>query len=346
MSRITERSKKIQQQILRDVFHHPRDLVTHISSIFSISRQAVNRHVSTLVTDGKLTSEGTTKNRVYGIGPVRQHQVLLDFTNPVSEHDVYFNQFANVLSGIATNISDIVFYGFTEILNNAIDHSNGSECFVSIKRKLDLVEIAIIDNGEGIFKKITRECQLIDEKQALLELYKGKLTTDPSNHSGQGIFFTSRMFDSFEIYSHKLKFSHDHEVPVDILSDAEYVKRDGTVVAMSISLSSTRIDKEIFDEYTVDKEENDFAFNKTIIPVEMVKFGHENLVSRSQAKRLLMRVENFKYVYFDFKNVNSIGQAFADEIFRVYKIRHPDIQLFHTNTSDDVLAMIKRSESS
>ncbi len=59
-----------------------------------------------------------------------------------------------------------------------------------------------------------------------------------------------------------------------------------------------------------------------------------------------MRVENFKYVYFDFENVNSIGQAFADEIFRVYKLRHPDIHLLHTNTSDEVLAMIKRAESS
>jgi anti-sigma regulatory factor (Ser/Thr protein kinase) len=346
MARITERTKKIQQQILRDVIHHPRDLVTHISSIFSISRQAVNRHVSTLVADGKLISEGATKNRIYALGPVREHNVLLEISKSVSEHDVFFNQFQNILSDMPSNISDIVFYGFTEMLNNVIDHSNGSECFVSVKRNVESIEIGIMDDGEGIFRKITRECNLIDEKQALLELHKGKLTTDPSNHSGQGIFFTSRMFDRFEIYSHQLKFSHDHELSLDILSDADYVKRDGTVVIMSISLSSKRIDKDIFDEYTVDKEVNDYAFNKTIIPVEMVKFGQENLVSRSQAKRLLMRVENFKYVYFDFKNVNSIGQAFADEIFRVYKIRHPDIHLFHTNTNEDVLGMIKRTESS
>ena len=27
----------------------------------------------------------------------------------------------------------------------------------------------------------------------------GKLTTDPDNHTGEGIFFTSRVFDEFEI---------------------------------------------------------------------------------------------------------------------------------------------------
>ena len=39
----------------------------------------------------------------------------------------------------------------------------------------------------------------MDKRQALFELSKGKFTTDPSRHSGEGVFFTSRMFDDFEI---------------------------------------------------------------------------------------------------------------------------------------------------
>lgn len=114
---------------------------------------------------------------------------------------------------------------------------------------------------------------------------------------------------------------------------------------MYISLDSTRTDKEVFDEFSGGEDE-DYAFNKTIIPVNMARIDKENLVSRSQAKRLLVRIENFKYVFFDFENVESIGQAFADEIFRVYRRRYPEVSIAHKNANDAVRAMIKRAESS
>jgi hypothetical protein len=39
------------------------------------------------------------------------------------------------------------------------------------------------------------------------------------------------------------------------------------------------------------------------------------------------RVELFKTVIFDFDGVPTIGQAFADEIFRVFANAHPQIML-------------------
>src|SRR6202012_1695126 len=69
-------------------------------------------------------------------------------------------------------------------------------------------EMVISDNGIGIFKKIQTELGLLDERHAILELSKGKLTTDPSRHTGEGIFFTSRMFDSFDILSGGVSFAH------------------------------------------------------------------------------------------------------------------------------------------
>jgi hypothetical protein len=50
------------------------------------------------------------------------------------------------------------------------------------------------------------------------------------------------------------------------------------------------------------------------------------LISRSQAKRVLARVELFRTVLFDFSRVSSIGQAFADEMFRVFAHTHPGIE--------------------
>lgn len=47
----------------------------------------------------------------------------------------------------------------------------------------------------------------------------------------------------------------------------------------------------------------------------------------------------------DFKGVTRIGQAFSDEIFRVFTNKYPDVHLVTVNTSADVENMIKRVQS-
>ncbi len=339
------RGKRIRRQILRDVKYHPNDIAQHISQIFSISRQAVHKHLKKLVDENWLEATGTTRKKVYKLGQCRENSIILTLDDNASEHSIYSQEFSWVIEGLPKNIDDIIFYGFTEMVNNAIDHSQGENCLISVKRDKEQISISIVDDGEGIFRRITRLKQLSDEKQAILELYKGKLTTDPENHSGQGIFFTSKMFDSFNILSHELVFNHHYKHELDIITDNGIADSEkGTTVVMNISLDSTRTDKEVFDMFSGGKDE-DYAFNKTIIPVNMARIDKENLISRSQAKRLLVRIEKFKYVFFDFKNVESIGQAFADEIFRVYRQRHPNITIAYQNTNNTVEGMIKRAEA-
>jgi len=91
----------------------------------------------------------------------------------------------------------------------------------------------------------------------------------------------------------------------------------------------------------VDPEE-DLNFDKTVVPVKLAKVGSENLLSRSQAKRLLHRLEKFKHVELDFSEIEMIGQAFADEVFRVFQNSHPDVFLNPVNTNAEVRKMIAR----
>lgn len=79
--------------------------------------------------------------------------------------------------------------------------------------------------------------------------------------------------------------------------------------------------------------------------VSLAQAQNETLVSRSQAKRVLARLERFKEVLLDFKRVTSIGPAFADEIFRVFRSTHPAVHLVVVNASDEVQKMIRRAES-
>jgi Histidine kinase-like ATPase domain len=102
-------------------------------------------------------------------------------------------------------------HGVTEMINNAIDHSEADRVTVTMDLHDSRLLLAIKDDGVGIFSEIARALNLPDERLALLELSKGKFTTDPRNHSGEGVFFTSRMFDNFQIASGGWIFDHDEE---------------------------------------------------------------------------------------------------------------------------------------
>lgn len=55
---------------------------------------------------------------------------------------------------------------------------------------------------------------------------------------------------------------------------------------------------------------------------------------------MLARFEKFTEGMLDFDGIDSIGQAFADEIFRVFRQEHPEIHLISVRTSLAVKEMI------
>jgi anti-sigma regulatory factor (Ser/Thr protein kinase) len=261
----------------------------------------------------------------------------------LEEDRAWLNDFKPYFN-LANNVQSIVNFGFTEMLNNAIDHSAGRSVFVWVDQNETDIAIVISDDGVGIFEKITKELNLPDRRQALFELSKGKLTTAPSKHSGQGVFFTSRMFDLFDIDANGLRFNHRQDSPHDLLREAKGVFHDGTAVFMRISLLSERTPNDIYEQFTSSPEE--FNFSKTVVPMKLATFGDEQLVSRSQAKRLIARFDRFKTVILDFDGVQEIGQAFADELVRVYGSDHPDVELLPANMTEQIRKMWQRAKSS
>lgn len=340
-----EKGQQIRTQILRDVVYHPNDISNHISTIFSITPQAVFRHIKVLEDEGKIITEGKGKGKRYFLGPVREYQRSFVINKELSEDTIWRNYFSFIFEGVSQNVIDICQYGFTEMVNNAIDHSEGTLLLIDVSRTKEDIIIYIVDNGEGIFKRIKRLCNLEDERHAIMELAKGKLTTDPGRHTGEGIFFTSRMFDKFDIVSKGLNFSHNDNHTFDFLFDSPVrMEESGTIIGLQISIHSQRRIKDVFDQYTEDVlQVGTSQFNKTIIPVKLAQYENEKLVSRSQAKRLLARIDKFQYVVFDFKDVSSIGQAFADEIFRVYANEHKETFIVPVNMNEEVNSMVNRA---
>ena len=341
MKKTTARGREIRDFLVQAIPDHPSDLVSVVRNRFGISRQAVNRYIREMVDQGLISAEGNTKQRRYSLKVLWSKRLTVPLAS-LEEDQVWRTQVEGMLRGLPDNVLGILQYAFTEIVNNAIDHSNGTELTVRIEGDAFRTRMMVLDDGVGIFRKIKEECRLEDERHAVLELAKGKLTTDPERHTGEGIFFVSRMLDDFDILSGDVFFSHRFQDEEDWILERE--KPDSaTAVFMGMANKSTRTAKEVFDRFA--SEDDDYGFSKTVVPVRLARHGAEQLVSRSQAKRLLARVDRFSIVVLDFAGLDSIGQAFADEIFRVFERSHPHLRLLATNTSTAVDQMISRARS-
>jgi anti-sigma regulatory factor (Ser/Thr protein kinase) len=325
------RGQEIRQFILARVDDHPHDIAQLTAKQFGLTRQAVNLHLQRLIADSDLVRQGKTRRTRFFLSPKETWKK--NYSRGLSESDVWEKDVLPQISDLPENTLDIWRYCFTEMFNNAEDHSLGTRITVQMKRNAVNTEIAIIDNGVGIFKKIQRAMKFTDERHSALELAKGKFTTDPARHTGEGIFFTSKMLDAFDISSGGVYFT----------SASPLKNSKGTAVWMKLKNPTHRSRKDIFDEYA--SPENDYSFDKTLVPVKMAEQSANDLISRSQAKRLLLRIDRFRKVVLDFKNVNQIGQAFADEIFRVFVRSHPSVDVHFTNANEEVVKMIRRAQS-
>lgn len=341
---ILKRSEEIRQYILANVAQRPQGLTVEVMKKFQISRQAATRYLAQMVLDGQLRAEGSTKDRIYRPGLPLEIDRKYDLAEKLEESEIWSRDFKALCEGLPENVVKICEYGFTEIVNNAIDHSRGHELRIVMRKVPKEKEILVIinDDGVGIFRNIKDSCHLSDERQAILELSKGKLTTDPAKHTGQGIFFSSRAFDDFFIESYGLVFGHRSDGPNDFLYDHEKSVQ-GTQVHMGIKVDSSRVLKSVFDEFA-DPSDERYSFDKTVVSVKLVKYEGESLLSRSQAKRLMARVEEFRSAMLDFDGIQSVGPAFADEIFRVYKSNHPHIKIHPINASEDILETIQKAK--
>lgn len=335
-----DRSAEIDAALLKAVAEHPRDLVGVVAAQLGLSRSRINIQVRKLVADNYLNKAGTTRPS-YSLGRNRGFRRRY-LRKGLSEDVVWFGDLRPLLSKLPRNILDIAYHGVTEMVNNAIDHSEAVHVMVRMDLRDGRLMLEVADDGVGIFRKISQALDLPDQRLALLELSKGKFTTDPSRHSGEGVFFTSRMFDNFQIVSGELVFEHDEAKEDDVLSDIRDIPRSGTAVFMAADTASERTAAQTFDQYSSGPD--DYAFAKTVVPVRLVQVGDENLISRSQAKRLLQRLDRFRHVVLDFQGVRGIGQAFADEVFRVFANAHPDVELVPKNAVPEVQQMIRRAE--
>ena len=326
----------LRRSILNTIAHDGGNVAARLAGQHGVSRQSASAWLAKLKQEGIITSSGVGRGVRYQLAVLAKVQQSYESAG-LSEDRVWRELAGPQVADLPPNVRDIWHYAVTEMVNNAVDHSGSARVVVGLVRDALNTMMYVADEGEGIFLKIQRALDLYDPREAILELAKGKLTTDPAHHTGEGIFFSSKVMDAFDIRSGTLHFMHD-EWGADVLL-ARPASAPGTLVLMRLANDSARTLQEVFDQFAAPEE---YTFAKTIVPVRLAQHEGEKLVSRSQAKRLTMRFERFQTVVLDFAGVEEIGQAFADEVFRVFQQAHPATALLPIHMTSAVENMFKR----
>ena len=344
MSFQEEKRESIKRYMLEKIRQDDVCFIQKTMENFAISVTTVKRYIKECLEKDILCESEETQTGF------RLKTTMFSFTyngkDRLDEDDIYCEDIRPLLEGTSKEAVSIWYYAFTEMMNNAIEHSGCSKISCMVRKDYLYTEINIMDDGIGIYKNIQAHLQKtlgreVSCQEALLELYKGKLTTCPERHSGEGVFFTSKVLNEFAIWSDDVIYSQGcydkgNFVQSHLLAYHNRLKGIGTMVVMKLENYTTRMIKEVFDMFAPIEA----GFIKTRIPIAEV-CPYAEPIARSQARRILYRLEQFKQVEFDFAGVEFMGQGFADEVFRVFQNKYPEIELIPINANPSVLGMVK-----
>ena len=315
------------------------------SCVGTDNRTYVAKLLSELRDEGKVEARKTGRNVKYfvidGVVALEENLKL----KGLHEDEIWekVRKGTDFLRGLSENAENILYFAFTEMLNNAIDHSRSGVGYVKIWNEEGKLRFVVRDKGVGVFRNVMAKRSLETEIDAARELIKGKLTTQPMFHSGEGIFWTSKVADEFMLSSYDYRLTVDNLIEDYTIEKVEKDERVlGTEVRFTIAQDTAKSLQKLFREFSFDHQK--LTLDTTVIPVKLFEEG-DVWISRSQAKKVLTGLEKYKKILFDFSGIKVVGQAFADEIFRVFNIQHPEIVLEAINMTESVELMVERARN-
>lgn len=342
---------KNSQKLLEIIEQKGKITSSELVGTLGVSRQYVNHVIAELIADQKVVKVGGTRNAFYVSKEyVLKHPSILPTVlkktyknKDLEEHRVLMEieeKFPR-LAELPENLKSIFTFAFSEMFNNAIEHSCSKTIHIEVAIRNNTLSFVVEDSGIGVFKNIMKKKALMSEVEAIQDLLKGKTTTMPKSHSGEGIFFTSKSADMFILDSFGYQLTVTSKGPN---IKTVLMQKRGTRVIFEISVDSKLHLADVFKRYTNLAKGGDHGFDKTEIRVKLYTMGGVH-ISRSQARRILFGLDKFKIIVLDFEDVPVVGQAFADEIYRVFKNTHPTIEIKEENMSRGVQFMVERAKN-
>jgi anti-sigma regulatory factor (Ser/Thr protein kinase) len=314
------------------------ELPGYLMERLEVSRRRAGALLKRLVAAQWLVDIGKPRRPQYRPGPLRQ--VVKRYEIGGLSEDLPWRIDFDPYFSLPKNVRRMAQHAFTELLNNAIDHSGGSAATVSMRQTPLQLQLLVSDDGCGLFRRIAESFDIADPSLAMLELDKGKLTSAPDQHSGHGLYFTSRLADVFDIHANSSAWQRRAwERSAWRQGKAGAVStRPGTSVYMAISLDTPRTLDKLLQAHSASGSSYDFG--RTAVALQLMAPVGAMLASRADAKRAVFRLQQFRHADLDFTGISSIGHGFADELFRVFTREHPLLELHPVGMAPQVAAMV------
>ena len=324
--------------ITEAALRHPQDLAAHVAERRGIGRAAARAALHKLQAHHWLRQAGTPRRPRYAPGLLRQ-VVRCYPLQGLQEDQPWVQDFAPNLD-LPDAVAQMVHHAFGELLNNAIAHSGGSSVTVSMRQTPMQVQLLVSDDGRGIFNVIGEAFGICDPALAMLELAKGKLSSQPDRHTGRGLFYTAKLADVFDLHANNSAFQQ-REWQRDLWQRGRPASPRGTAVYVAICLDTERTLDAVLRRYSLDGA--GYGFERTVVPLQLITAPQQGLNSRAQAQRVASRLVQFKRAELDFDGLADVGPAFADELFRVFGTDHREVQLVPLNMAPRVAEMVAAS---
>ncbi len=322
--------------ITEAALQHPQGLAAHVAGRTQLSLGTVRKALKRLTDLGWLQRTGTQRSAGYRPGLLRQ--VVKRYALAGLQEDQPWSRDFAPCFDLPAPVARIAQHLFCELLNNAIDHSGGTSVTVSLRQTPSHLQLLVSDNGCGIFQHLSQSFALDDPALAMLEISKGKLTSQPTRHAGRGLFFTSRLADVFDLHANNTAFQHR-------LWDGggwhpgRPFNRQGTSAYAAVSLDTPRTLEGVLQAHSLDGAS--FGFERTEVRLRLMASSLSALATRAQARRVAARLQQFRRADIDFDGIDSIGHSFADELFRVLTPELAEVDLVPINMTPVVAAMIE-----
>ncbi len=336
------RAQDIRSFLIENIPGHSKDIVAVTAKSFDVTRMTVHRHLNRLLRDKRIVKTGTTKGAAYYLKTTLDKTLIFQVEPGTHADGVWMEYLSEDFARLPDPVEEICKHAFVQIFSNALEHSGGKGVVVKTIWKKDSLELNIIDDGAGIFQSIQKFLGAEDIRESILQLSKGRFTTAPENHRGQGIFLVSRLFDVFGIFSDGLFYCKDNVRDDWFLEKRKVSKSKGTRVSMAISFDTERTLGQVANRYGGEMSGSS-GMDTTEVLIQLSQMENDPYISRAQAKRVLIGMEKFRRVVLDFKNIPTVGQAFVDEVFHVFRSAHPAIAIESVHANPDVQFMIDKS---
>jgi len=315
--------------------HHSDGLAHELARRLAVGPAAARRLLHQLVDLQWLQADGPTRRPRYRPGLLRQ--VVRRYVLDGLQEDQPWALDFQPLFDLPDHVAQLAQHAFTELLNNAIEHSGGSRVTVSMRQTPTQLQLLVSDDGRGIFDAIGEHFAIADPALAMLELAKGKLSRQPERHSGRGLFFTAKLADVIDLHANQAAFQQCDWQRTQ-WQPVHAACAQGSAVYVAICLDTERTLDQVLRAYSLDGQ--GYGFERTVVPLKLASAPQRGLASRAQARRVAARLPQFRRVELDFDGLTEVGHGFADELLRVFHQQHPEVQLVPLNMAPRVAAMV------